>query len=284
MFNLLVKGRPWADGHALFGSDRVITYTDPILKEKYVSNNEVDFEALKKLPALFVEETRYDLQQFARIGRITNVRKQRFEVVVEYSFDVDYAPIPQELIIKLKGLLHLEFPNRGFDELCTTHWAVKDVDLFRILCSSAGSSARTPTVFSVPQYQTVNSSLLSVMMPFAGFTAVYEAIQSAAKITQMNCLRADNVWEHATIIQDVVSIIDKAAIIICDCTNRNANVFYEIGISHALGKEVILITQSKNDIPFDLIHHRYITYLPNSEGLNALAMELVGRINTLQNR
>ena len=72
------------------------------------------------------------------------------------------------------------------------------------------------------------------------------------------------------IIQDVVSLIDKSRVVICDCTGRNANVFYEIGIAHTLGREVILITQNEADIPFDLRHLRYVKYLNNAEGRQVL--------------
>jgi hypothetical protein len=187
-------------------------------------------------------------------------------------------------LIRLKDALHLSFPRRGFDELSTTHWAVKDVDLFRVLYNSMTISTRMPKVFTVPVPQFVNKNLVSVMMPFAGFSPVYEAIQAAVTTAGMECIRADELWEHSTIIQDIVSIIDRAAIVICDCTNKNANVFYEAGIAHTLGKEVILITQNKADIPFDLQQHRYIHYLGNSEGLAGLTKELVGRINTLKAR
>ncbi len=43
-------------------------------------------------------------------------------------------------------------------------------------------------------------------------------------------------------------------------TGRNANVFYETGYAHALGKRVILITQKAEDIPFDLKHYPHIIY------------------------
>lgn len=284
MFNLLVKGMPWVNGTASFGPDRVIAYTDESLKQKFTNNSILDFDALMKLPSLFVEETNFqEQQQLARVGRVTHVRQTRTEVVIQYSFDTECAAIPQEELIRLKDLLHLEFPRRGFDELSTTHWAVKDVDLFRVLYNSMTMSTRTPKVFKVSPHQFVNKNLVSVMMPFAGFSPVYDAIQAAVRITNMECVRADELWEHSTIIQDVISIIDRAAIVVCDCTNKNANVFYEAGVAHALGKEVILITQSKNDIPFDLQQHRYIHYLANTEGLAGLTRDLISRINTLKN-
>ena len=62
------------------------------------------------------------------------------------------------------------------------------------------------------------------------------------------------------IIKDIWASIYRAKIIIADCTGKNPNVFYEIGVAHAIGKSVILITQNESDIPFDLRHLRYLIY------------------------
>lgn len=53
---------------------------------------------------------------------------------------------------------------------------------------------------------------------------------------------------------------------IADVTTKNANVFYELGIAHTLGKDVILLHQKNSGkIPFDIITRRYLEYgmLPN---------------------
>ena len=120
------------------------------------------------------------------------------------------------------------------------------------------------------------------MMPFAPqFNSVYETLKSLASELGLNCLRADDIWENHSVIQDVVSLICRSKIVICDCTGRNPNVFYEAGIAHSLGKDVVLITQNSDDIPFDLRHLRYVTYLNNGEGLQKLAADLCDRIATL---
>ena len=67
---------------------------------------------------------------------------------------------------------------------------------------------------------------------------------AAAAAVGKKCKRADDIWNHESIIQDVVSLICKSSVVICDLTGKNANVFYEAGIAHCLGKDVILITQS----------------------------------------
>lgn len=131
----------------------------------------------------------------------------------------------------------------------------------------------------------IDENLISVMMPFAAnFAGVYTAIQGVATELGMTCQRADDIWIHTHINQDVVSLISKAKVVICDLSGRNPNVFYEAGIAHAIGAEVILISQHQTDVPFDLQHIRYINYLPNAEGIAALATNLKRRLQTVTGR
>jgi hypothetical protein len=91
------------------------------------------------------------------------------------------------------------------------------------------------------------------------------------------CLRADDIWENPAIIQYILTLIEKSFVVVCDCSGRNRNVFYEIGISHSLGREVVLITQADEDIPFDLRHLRYIKHLNNGEGRQVLKAALASK-------
>ncbi len=47
---------------------------------------------------------------------------------------------------------------------------------------------------------------------------------------------------------------------IAELTGRNANVLYELGLAHALGKPFVIITNSMDDVPFDLKDLRCIVY------------------------
>jgi len=139
----------------------------------------------------------------------------------------------------------------------------------------------TPHVFEVPD-ATTDRSLVSVMMPFdAAFTPVYEAIKKACTDAGVHCQRVDEIWGHTAIIQDMFSLVWRSFIVVCDFTGRNANVFYECGIAHTLGKHVIPIAQHDNDVPFDLRHHRYLSYHPIPEGLELLRDGLAKRLRTL---
>ena len=139
----------------------------------------------------------------------------------------------------------------------------------------------TPSVFNIPKKAT-NSKLIAVMMPFSpAYRGTYEAIKKVADHMNLECLRADDIWENSTFMQDIFDLIFCARIIIVDFSERNPNVMYETGIAHTLGKVVIPITQSINDIPSDLGHHRALKYLPNDEGYRNLSNELYKRIKTI---
>jgi hypothetical protein len=139
-----------------------------------------------------------------------------------------------------------------------------------------------PTVFQIAEHENIEPTLVSAMMPFhPDFGRVYETLQRAATAARLRCRRADDIWENPAVMQDVVSLIDRSRVVIADCTSRNPNVFYEIGIAHTLGREVILITQNDADIPFDLRHLRYVRYLNNGEGLADLERRLLPRLQAI---
>lgn len=135
-----------------------------------------------------------------------------------------------------------------------------------------------PIVFTVPELET-EADLVAIMMPFsAEFKPVYEAISDACENAYMRCLRADDIWEEATIVQDIFNLIFRSQIVVVDFTGKNPNVMYETGIAHTLGKQVIPITQSMSDVHFDIQHHRALKYLSNTEGLQELRVSLARKL------
>lgn len=136
-----------------------------------------------------------------------------------------------------------------------------------------------PNVFELPDGIVVEPDLAAVMMPFsAEFTPVHEAIKAACQAAGYCCVRADDIWDHSTIIQDIFTLLLKASVVIVDFTGRNPNVMYETGIAHTLGKLVVPISQNSGDVPFDLKHHRVLLYLSNHEGRAALTDGLAKKL------
>lgn len=123
-----------------------------------------------------------------------------------------------------------------------------------------------------PQYECD----IFVIMPFAdNFTPIYEDhLKSAANSLGYSIKRGDNFFSKTSIMADVWSAIVNARLVIADCTGRNPNVFYELGMAHTLDKPVIMITQNMDDIPFDVRHLRIIPYEYTPCGMSSLEKAL----------
>lgn len=234
------------------------------------------------VPTLFSEEISYRNVPIARIGWITNIIRNGRDYQLTYRLPSGIVGLPADRMAEVIGLD--SFPSRGIGAMQHSHWTIKEGDLFQTLYQTGLLENTQPSVFTTPNIS-IQSDLVSVMMPFSGsFTAVYEAISSACTNLNLECRRADNIWEHSTIIQDIYSLIYRSKIVVCDFSGKNPNVFYEAGIAHSLGREVIPIVQHPDDIPFDLRHHRHIHYLNNVEGLQQLITDITPRLETLMSR
>lgn len=132
--------------------------------------------------------------------------------------------------------------------------------------------------FGVPEKKDID---LFVAMPFvAELQPVYEDhIQSVATSLGMSVMRADNFFTSHSVISDVWRAIYSARAVIADCTGRNPNVFYEIGLAHAIGKPVILIAQTEEDVPFDVRHLRYLRYSLTPRGMRDFEQKLGSTIS-----
>jgi hypothetical protein len=101
------------------------------------------------------------------------------------------------------------------------------------------------------------------MMPFAAphgdyYSKVYKpAIEKAG----LRSVRADTeIFATGKIMDQIWSGIHAAKVLVAELTTRNPNVFYELGLAHALEKPVVLVSGNEMDVPFDLKHIRVIYY------------------------
>src|SRR5690554_239112 len=129
-----------------------------------------------------------------------------------------------------------------------------------------------------------NDNLYFVLSPFKDpFNIIFNdhIKPTIEQIPNSICLRADNIYGNKPIIEDIWKSINEAKIIIAELTDRNPNVFYEVGVAHTVGKEVILITQSMDDVPFDLKHLRCIVYEYTPRGCKMLEDYLTNTIRQI---
>lgn len=93
-------------------------------------------------------------------------------------------------------------------------------------------------------------------------------IKAAVKASGYNLqvLRADDIDRAGSFIKDILDSLYSSYVVIADLTNQNPNVFYELGVRHALSPRTILIAQSIDDIPSDLREYRTIVYETSAKG------------------
>lgn len=88
---------------------------------------------------------------------------------------------------------------------------------------------------------------------------VQRTIESAA--VGFKCeLSVDNA-APGDIVNQVWQGIRRSEVVVADVTDKNPNVFYEMGLAHALSKTTIIINQKdRPPVPFDLRDYRYFEY------------------------
>ena len=125
-----------------------------------------------------------------------------------------------------------------------------------------------------------------VVMPFASpmgeyFSLVYKPAIEKAGLTP---IRADDeIFGAGKIMDQIWSGINAAKVLVAELTSKNPNVYYELGIAHALKKPVVLVSSNEEDVPFDLHHIRVIYYDVNDpfwgqKLLNKVAENIVSAI------
>jgi hypothetical protein len=118
-----------------------------------------------------------------------------------------------------------------------------------------------------------------VLMPFAStFDEIYAEIKASLQPLGFACYRADDIYANRPIMTTIVCEILSSHFVIADFTDKNPNVFYEVGLAHAFREmaSVILLAQSIESVPFDLRHLPVIIY--QRDNLRGLTTRLIKRI------
>lgn len=91
----------------------------------------------------------------------------------------------------------------------------------------------------------------------------------------LTVIRSDEEFQPGSISNDIFDKLMHCRYVIADITYPNPNVFYELGIRHAIKPGTILIRE-KIDLkaPFDISHLRYIEYTQEIDGMDNLATQL----------
>lgn len=117
-------------------------------------------------------------------------------------------------------------------------------------------------------------SRVFVITPFdEDYLALYNELKNSFE-EKFDFTNAGDLDNQQNILQDIVEGIYQADVIIADLTGLNPNVFYELGLAHAMNKKVIIITQDLAELPFDIKSYRANEYSLQFNKLPKLVKEL----------
>lgn len=120
----------------------------------------------------------------------------------------------------------------------------------KVSISNFKTSYKRPEVFIVSQFGDYYDVLYD------------EVIKPICEELNYNPVRGDEVASCTLILNDIITSIRNASVIIADITPDNPNVFYEVGYAHALAKPTILLCEKgiRDKLPFDVSGFRTIFY------------------------
>lgn len=171
----------------------------------------------------------------------------------------DKFGIPQDKLLEFKAILT--------DSLRYAQLIEESNGKYRVIDVSGGGDVPLDTTARIKKLgkgvTLTAEDTCFIMMPFADphgtyYTKIYEpAIRKAG----LRPVRADDeIFGTGKIIDQIWTGINKAKVLVAELTTRNPNVFYELGLAHALKKPVVLVSSNEPDVPFDLKHIRVIYY------------------------
>ena len=106
-----------------------------------------------------------------------------------------------------------------------------------------------------------------VIMPFSKtrkhsaseWTDIFENVfRPAFDACGYQCERAE--ISTGSLIKSILHELAYARVVLADLTDRNANVFYELGVRHSLSNRTIMVAQDLNDVPSDVRGHWCLEY------------------------
>lgn len=136
--------------------------------------------------------------------------------------------------------------------------------------------------FGITEDVSINPNLVFMIMPFNNDAIkVYLSCKKAIESMGLELKKSDDDYVAQDLLRYIIKLILSSEYIIANLDGKNPNVFYELGIAHALGKKTILISSfSPAEIPFNISNRNIIFY----KDADDLANKIESVIHSLMNK
>lgn len=108
-------------------------------------------------------------------------------------------------------------------------------------------------------------------------------IKPAVEECGYTAIRADEIAKPGMINTDMINMIIECPLVIANLSGHNPNVFYELGIRHAIGKPVIQMIHKGELLPFDVSQARTIEYTLEVDGAENARQKITIQIRAIEN-
>ncbi|MDB2152480.1 hypothetical protein [Clostridium butyricum] len=216
--------------------------------------------------SLSVENANGELEDFS----INNIKSIEYDIGENSSdeFKIWFHTVDFEKLAKLKYIDDEEEYNNVLKESYNTWRIFIYPDLYFL--DKTGKAEKIDIrefMFVNPVFKErdfkVDYDKVFIAMPFNDdkYNLIYNKyIKPILKKMYYEAIRVDEKTNPGDVMEFVWKEINESAFVIADASIANPNVLYEIGIAHTLGKEVIILTDSPDKVPFDIKKNRYLSY------------------------
>ncbi len=112
----------------------------------------------------------------------------------------------------------------------------------------------------------IDNESVFVLTPFhPKYERTFGLITEVCREVGLRCYRGDEEHISGDLLPHTLKQLSKSRVVIANIDGRNPNVFYELGIAHAIDKGTILISQSIEEVPLDLKSNRLLLYKNDHE-------------------
>ncbi len=123
-----------------------------------------------------------------------------------------------------------------------------------------------PATAEKTAFRTMLPSSCVVFMPFTAVhsDSFYVSVQEVLSNLGCRAWCARNDPYGVDVIENIWGALNSSAFVIADCTTRSANVMYEVGLSHGLGKAILLCAPDESCLPYEsALSYDFCKYNPN---------------------
>jgi hypothetical protein len=190
----------------------------------------------------------------------------------------DFRPEPYEIRISVRGLkvILADGEIRLLEDVLPSPVPPGHVGLF--------AWGNHPVEFTDMFVDERRGTAFVVMQFTPPYTELYEQVikKVAEEQFKLEAYHAEEAFGRV-ILQDIVTGIQEATVVIAEITPANKNVFYEVGYAHARNVPTILLVAKGTELPFDIRGYRCILYENTIAGKSKVEEELAHHLRAILN-